>query len=60
MLFLHPDDPFPILQAKMDLANCRTALALYPQLSRESLDRVIQRAYAVLDAEWLAKEEGIR
>ena len=51
MLFLYPDDPLPIMQAKLTLANCRTALALYPQLSREKLDTVIQRAYAVLDQE---------
>ena len=44
----------------MDLANCRSALALYPHISRHAIDRMIQRAYAVLDAEWLAKEEGTR
>ena len=60
MLFMNPDDPFPIMQAKMDLANCRSALALYPHISRHAIDRMIQHAYAVLDAEWLAKEEGTR
>ena len=60
MLFLHPDDPLPILQAKMDLENCRSALWQYPHLSRDRIARGIQRAYAVLDAEWVAQEEGTR
>ena len=51
MLYLRPDDTLPTMLAKLDLENCRTALALYPQLSRESLDRVMKRAYAVLNQE---------
>ena len=51
MLYLRPDDTLPTMLAKLDLENCRSALALYPHISRHAIDRMIQRANAVLDAE---------
>ena len=51
MLFLmNRTDSLPVLMAKLDLANCRTALEGYPQLNRQRLEAVIQRAYQILEA----------
>ena len=48
MLFLSEHDSLDTMQAKLDLANVRTAYALYPQVNRDMLAAVVKRAYAIL------------
>lgn len=51
LLGLSETDSLEQMQAKLDLANVRTALQLFgPMINRAALDRVIRHAYTILEA----------